>query len=136
MRTATKRCLRRLPGLCGRTRRHRASAVSCALATRCRARLPATWNDGRYRRSLRMATAEEIKARAREIMAQDLPEDYNPEMTDDEPLIVEGGVDSLGFIQVLTKLEAEFNAHVPDEEWWEVSSLNELADAIVRNVRD
>ncbi|MDO4891569.1 MAG: acyl carrier protein [Coriobacteriaceae bacterium] len=83
-----------------------------------------------------MATAEEIKARAREIMAQDLPEDYNPEMTDDEPLIVEGGVDSLGFIQVLTKLEAEFNAHVPDEEWWEVSSLNELADAIVRNVRD
>ena len=83
-----------------------------------------------------MATAEEIKARAREIMARTLPDDYNPDMTDDEPLIVEGGVDSLGFIQVLTKLEAEFNAHVPDEEWWEVSSLNELADAIVRNVRD
>ena len=38
-----------------------------------------------------MATAEEIKARAREIMAQDLPEDYNPELGDDEPLIVEGG---------------------------------------------
>jgi len=83
-----------------------------------------------------MATAEEIKARAREIMAQDLPNEYNPAMTDDEPLIVEGGVDSLGFISVLTKLEAEFNAHVPDEEWWEVQSLNALAEVILRNPKE
>ena len=82
-----------------------------------------------------MATAEEIKARAREIMAQDLPEDYNPDMNDDEPLIVEGGVDSLGFISVLTKLEGEFDAHVPDEEWWNVTSLNGLAEVILRNQR-
>lgn len=82
-----------------------------------------------------MATAEEIKARAREIMAQDLPNDYDPNMTDDDPLIVEGGVDSLGFIQVLTKLEAEYDAHVPDEEWWDVQSLNALAEVILRNQR-
>ena len=82
-----------------------------------------------------MATAEEIKARAREIMSQDLPDDYNPDLKDDEPLIVEGGVDSLGFISVLTKLEAEFDAHVPDEEWWEVQSLDALAEVILRNPR-
>ena len=82
-----------------------------------------------------MATAEEIKARAREIMAQDLPEEYNPELKDDEPLIVEGGVDSLGFISVLTKLEAEYDAHVPDEEWWDAKSLNALAEVILRNQR-
>ena len=82
-----------------------------------------------------MATAEEIKARAREIMARTLPDDYNPDMTDDEPLIVEGGVDSLGFISVLTTLEAEFDAHVPDEEWWNITSLNALAAAILRNQR-
>ena len=74
-----------------------------------------------------MATAEDVKARAREIMARDLPEDYNPDVKDDEPFIVEGGVDSLGFIQVLTTLEAEFDAHVPDEEWWEIQSLDALA---------
>ena len=82
-----------------------------------------------------MATAEEIKARAREIMAQDLPEDYDPALKDDEPLIVEGGVDSLGFIQVLTKLEVEFGAHVPDEEWWDAQSLDALAEVILRNVQ-
>ena len=82
-----------------------------------------------------MTTAEDVKARAREIMAQDLPEDYNPDITDDEPLIVEGGVDSLGFISVLTTLEAEYDAHVPDEQWWDIKSLNALADAIIRNPR-
>ena len=80
-----------------------------------------------------MATAEQIKARAREIMAQELPEDYDPALKDDEPLIVEDGVDSLGFIFVLTKLEAEFDAHVPDEEWWDATSLNALAEVILRN---
>lgn len=82
-----------------------------------------------------MATAEEVKARARQIMAQDLPEDYDPNLKDDETMIVEGGVDSLGFIQVLTRLEAEFEAHVPDEEWWQIQSLDDLADAILRNPR-
>ena len=78
-----------------------------------------------------MATAEEVKARARQIMAQDLPEDYDPNLKDDETMIVEGGVDSLGFIQVLTRLEAEFEAHVPDEEWWQIQSLDDLAAAIL-----
>lgn len=82
-----------------------------------------------------MATAEEVKARARQIMAQDLPEDYDPNLKDDETMIVEGGVDSLGFIQVLTRLEAEFEAHVPDEEWWQIQSLDDLAAAILRNPR-
>lgn len=83
-----------------------------------------------------MATAEEIKARAREIMAQDLPEDYNPDLKDDEQLITEGGVDSLGFVHVLTKLEGEFGAHVPDEEWWDAKSLDALAEVILRNTQE
>ena len=82
-----------------------------------------------------MTTAEDIKTRAREIMARDLPDEYDPSLKDDEQLIVEGGVDSLGFISVLTQLEAEFDAHVPDEEWWNIKSLDALADAILRNQR-
>ncbi len=80
-----------------------------------------------------MTTAEEIKTRAREIMARELPEDYDPNVKDDEPLLSEGGVDSLGFIHVLTILEAEFGAHVPDEEWWDATSLDALAEVILRN---
>ena len=82
-----------------------------------------------------MTTAEDIKTRAREIMARDLPDEYDPNLKDDEQLIVEGGVDSLGFISVLTQLEAEFDSHVPDEEWWNIKTLDALADAILRNQR-
>lgn len=82
-----------------------------------------------------MTTTEDIKTRAREIMARDLPDEYDPNLKDDEQLIVEGGVDSLGFISVLTQLEAEFDSHVPDEEWWNIKSLDALADAILRNQR-
>ena len=82
-----------------------------------------------------MTTAEDIKTRAREIMARDLPDEYDPSLKDDEQLIVEGGVDSLGFISVLTQLEAEFDSHVPDEEWWNIKTLDALADAILRNQR-
>ena len=83
-----------------------------------------------------MATAEDIKTRAREIMAQDLPEDYDANLKDDEPFITEGGIDSLGFVHVLTKLEGEFGAHVPDEEWWDAKSLDALAEVILRNVKE
>ena len=82
-----------------------------------------------------MTTADDIKTRAREIMARDLPDEYDPSLKDDEQLIVEGGVDSLGFISVLTQLEAEFDSHVPDEEWWNIKTLDALADAILRNQR-
>ena len=82
-----------------------------------------------------MTTADNIKTRAREIMARDLPDEYDPSLKDDEQLIVEGGVASLGFISVLTQLEAEFDSHVPDEEWWNIKTLDALADAILRNQR-
>ncbi len=78
-----------------------------------------------------MATVEEVKARAREVLAQALPEEYDEGVSDDQDLAAEGGVDSLGFIHVLTKLEGEFGAHVPDGEWWKIHTLDDLANAIV-----
>ncbi len=83
-----------------------------------------------------MATVEEIKARARVLLAQDLPDQYREGVSDEDDLSAEGGVDSLGFIQVLTKLEAEFGAHVPDSEWWNIHTLDDLANAIVSHPRE
>ena len=80
-----------------------------------------------------MATVDEVKARAREILAKDLPNEYKAGVADDADLSNEGGVDSLGFIQVMTKLEAEFESHIPDEEAWSIRTLDDLANAILRN---
>ncbi len=80
-----------------------------------------------------MATIDEVKVRAREVLAQYLPEDYQSGVADEADLSSEGGVDSLGFIQVLTLLETEFDSHIPDEECWDIKTLDDLANAIVRH---
>lgn len=80
-----------------------------------------------------MPTVDEVKARACELLVQDLPGEYRSGVSDDADLSSEGGVDSLGFIQVLTKLEAEFGSHIPDEEAWSIRTLDDLANAIIRN---
>ena len=37
----------------------------------------------------------------------------------------------MGFILIITKLEAEFNAEVPDHKWNRLTTLGDLVDAIV-----
>lgn len=80
-----------------------------------------------------MATVDEVKERAREVLAKDLPGEYQSGVADEADLSSEGGVDSLGFIQVLTKLEAEYDSHIPDDECWDIRTLDDLANAIVRH---
>lgn len=78
-----------------------------------------------------MVTEEEVKQRAREIIAEQLPDAYPDRIEDDTVLADEGNVDSMGFILVLTKLEGEFDATVPDEEWGSLRTLDDVARAIV-----
>ena len=81
-----------------------------------------------------MAEKEQIMARAKQIIAEQVetevehPEQIGP----DTPLDLEGGVDSLGFIYVLTTLEAEYGSKVPDGVWNDIHTLSELADAILK----
>lgn len=81
-----------------------------------------------------MATEDEVMKRGREMIVEQakidslpVPENLGPDTVLDD----EEGVDSLGFIYVLTKLEGEFNAIVPDDEWWKIHTLRDLAHAIV-----
>lgn len=79
-----------------------------------------------------MATKQEVMERARQIIATQVA-DVNPnDITPDTVLDVEGGVDSLGFIYVLTTLEGEFNAEVPNDVWRDIHTLSDLGTAIVQ----
>ena len=42
----------------------------------------------------------------------------------------------MGFILVLTKLEGEFGATVPDEEWGSLRTLDDVARAIAAHAGD
>ncbi|MGI6033961.1 MAG: acyl carrier protein [Coriobacteriales bacterium] len=79
-----------------------------------------------------MASEQEVMERARQIIAEQVTEGSPEKIRPDTVLDEEGGVDSLGFIYVLTTLEGEFGATVPDDKWREIHTLSDLARAIVR----
>ncbi len=83
-----------------------------------------------------MPTEEEVKERARAIIAEQLPDAYPDRIEDDTVLADEGNVDSMGFILVLTKLEGEFGATVSDEEWDSLRTLDDVARAIAAHAGD
>ena len=42
------------------------------------------------------------------------------------------GADSMSFIMLMTKIEAKFNVRVPEETWKELSTVQDVMDAIRR----
>ena len=81
-----------------------------------------------------MPEKEQIMARAKQIIAEQVETEveHPAQIGPDTPLDLEGGVDSLGFIYVLTTLEAEYGSKVPDGVWNDIHTLSELADAILK----
>ncbi|NLH63307.1 MAG: acyl carrier protein [Erysipelotrichaceae bacterium] len=81
-----------------------------------------------------MIERERVLQRTKEIIQENMPkmfgslEDLNENTTLNPK---DGNIDSMGFILIITKLEAEFNAKVPDHKWNRITTLKELVDAIV-----
>jgi acyl carrier protein len=82
----------------------------------------------------RMIERERVLQRTKEIIQENMPKMFgNPEELNENTTLnpKDGNVDSMGFILIITKLEAEFNAKVPDHIWNRITTLKELVDAIV-----
>ena len=81
-----------------------------------------------------MITREEVIEKTRRIIADNVPDMFGTELAEDTVLNAEGNVDSMGFIHVLTKLEGETGARIPNKEWDKLRTLGDLADAVMRNL--
>lgn len=81
-----------------------------------------------------MITREEVIEKTRRIIADNVPDMFGTELAEDTVLNAEGNVDSMGFILVLTKLEGETGARIPNKEWDKLRTLGDLADAVMRNL--
>ena len=79
-------------------------------------------------------TREDVITRAKKVIMDNVPEMVTGELTEETRLNTETHIDSMGFILVMAKLEGEFNAHVPDEEWMKIVTLGDVADAIMRHM--
>ena len=75
-------------------------------------------------------TREEILKKSIKIIYDCVPELEGVELKEDTVVNTDMGMDSMNFILVICKLEAEFDVRIPNRQWSRLSTLGEVIDAI------
>ena len=75
-------------------------------------------------------TREEILQRTVKIIYDCVPELEGVPLKEDTVVNTDMGMDSMNFILVICKLEAEVDVRIPNRQWSKLSTLGEVIDAI------
>lgn len=75
-------------------------------------------------------TRQEILERTKKIIYDCVPELEGTELKEDTVVNTDMGMDSMNFILVICKLEAEFDVRIPNRQWNKLSTLGDVIDAI------
>ena len=75
-------------------------------------------------------TREELRERTVKIIRDCVPELADKEITEASVVNTDMGMDSMNFILVICKLEAEFGVKIPNKLWKKLSSLGDVLDAL------
>ena len=66
----------------------------------------------------------------KEIIHNCVPELQGVELTEASVVNTDMSMDSMSFIMVICKLEAEFNVKIPNRQWNKLKTLGQVVDAI------
>ena len=75
-------------------------------------------------------TRQEILDRTIQIIRDCIPELEGVELREDTVVNTDMGMDSMNFILVICKLEAEFDARIPDRQWKKLATLGDVVGAV------
>ena len=78
----------------------------------------------------RQDVIEEIKT----VVFNCFPDMEGQELREDTVINTETAIDSMGFVLVICKLEALFNVRIPERQWQKLSTLGDVADAILKRL--
>ncbi len=78
----------------------------------------------------------EITAKTIEIIHNCVPELQGAELTEASVVNTDMSMDSMSFIMVICKLEAEFNVKIPNRQWNKLKTLGQVVDAIEKYQKD
>jgi acyl carrier protein len=78
----------------------------------------------------------EITAKTIEIIHNCVPELQGVELTEASVVNTDMSMDSMSFIMVICKLEAEFNVKIPNRQWNRLKTLGQVVDAIEKYQKD
>ena len=79
-------------------------------------------------------TREDILTRIRTVICDCFPEMDGAELKEDTVINTDTGIDSMGFVLIICKLEALFDIRIPERQWQKLSTLGDVADAIQKRL--
>ena len=79
-------------------------------------------------------TRNEILEKTRKVIYDCFPEMADVELREDTVSNTDTGIDSMGFVLIICKLEAMFDVRIPERQWKKLSTLGDVADAILKRI--
>ena len=79
-------------------------------------------------------TREDVIQEIKTVIFNCFPDMEGQELTEDTVINTETAIDSMGFVLVICKLEALFDIKIPERQWAKLSTLGDVADAIMKRL--
>ena len=79
-------------------------------------------------------TRDEVLEKIRQVIHDCVPELATTELTENTVINTETAIDSMGFILVICKLEAIFDVRIPERQWQKLSTMGDVADAVMKRL--
>lgn len=80
-------------------------------------------------------TREEIARKTKIIVQTCLPGFEDVELKEDTRINNDAGVDSMTFVYVMCRIEAEFNIKIPHRKWEKMLTFGDVLDAIQKELK-
>ena len=79
-------------------------------------------------------TRQDVIQEIKTVIFNCFPDMEGQELTEDTVINTETAIDSMGFVLVIFKLEAMFDIKIPERQWAKLSTLGDVADAIMKRL--
>ena len=89
---------------------------------------------GKYSGTISYTWPAEDLEKIRQVIRDCVPEMAGAELNEDTVINTETAIDSMGFILVICKLEALFDVRIPERQWQKLSTMGDVADAIMKRL--
>ena len=79
-------------------------------------------------------TRQDVIQEIKTVIFNCFPDMEGQELKEDTVINTETAIDSMGFVLVICKLEALFDVKIPERQWAKLSTLGDVADAIIKRL--
>ena len=79
-------------------------------------------------------TRQEVLEKTKKVIHDCFPDMEVDKLQEDSVINTETAIDSMGFVLIICKLEALFDIKIPERQWAKLSTLGDVADAVMKRL--